>query len=138
MPALRVHPGRLRLPALLLALAAAGLASPATALAQPAQPAARPPAGRARRSRTRALDAPLFYQLLIGEMELRNGDAGTGFQVMLDAARRTKRRALFRRATDIALQARAGDQALAAVRAWREALPGSVEALATTCSCWSR
>ena len=29
MPALRVHPGRLRLPALLLALAAAGLASPA-------------------------------------------------------------------------------------------------------------
>ena len=36
---------------------------------------------------------------------------------------------LFRRATDVALQARAGDQALAAVLAWREAVPGSVEAL---------
>mgnify|MGYP003693582515 CR=1 FL=1 len=36
---------------------------------------------------------------------------------------------IFRRATDIALQARAGDQALAAVIAWREAVPGSVEAL---------
>ena len=36
---------------------------------------------------------------------------------------------VFRRATEVALQARAGDQALAAVLAWREAVPGSVEAL---------
>jgi tetratricopeptide (TPR) repeat protein len=36
---------------------------------------------------------------------------------------------LFRRATDIALQARAGDQALVAVKAWRLALPESLEAL---------
>ena len=36
---------------------------------------------------------------------------------------------MFRRATDIALQARAGDQALAAVQAWRAALPESTEAL---------
>lgn len=74
------------------------------------------------------LDAQLFYQLLIGEIELREGDAGTAFQVMLDAARRTKDEQLFRRATDIALQARAGDQALAAVMAWRSALPSSGEA----------
>ncbi len=76
-----------------------------------------------------ALDAPLFYQLLIGEMELRGGDAGTAFQVMLDAARRTKDEQLFRRAVDIALQARAGEQAYNAVAAWREALPQSQEAL---------
>ncbi len=74
------------------------------------------------------LDAQLFYQLLIGEIELREGDAGTAYQVMLDAARRTKDEQLFRRATDIALQARAGDQALAAVMAWRSAVPSSAEA----------
>eukprot|EP00042_Codosiga_hollandica_P011271 m.956254 g.956254 ORF g.956254 m.956254 type:complete len:85 (+) comp370238_c0_seq1:2-256(+) len=36
-----------------------------------------------------AMDAPLFYQLLIGEIELQNGQAGVAFQVLLDAARRT-------------------------------------------------
>ena len=130
MPAFRALPGRLRLPALLLALAVAGLASPVTTLAQPAEPVrkappepAPPPVDNSR------LDAPLFYQLLLAEMQLRNGDTATGFQLLLDAARRSKDETVFRRATDIALQARAGDQALAAVVAWREALPGSVEAL---------
>jgi tetratricopeptide (TPR) repeat protein len=75
------------------------------------------------------LDAPLFYQLLLGEIELRNGEKATAYQLLLDAARRAKDEALFRRVTDIALQARAGDQALAAVLAWRQALPDSQEAL---------
>ena len=75
------------------------------------------------------LTAPLFYQLLIGEIELREGAAGTAYEVLLDAARKTREEQLFRRATDIALQARAGDQALAAVQAWRAALPASLEAL---------
>ena len=75
-----------------------------------------------------ALDAQLFYQLLIGEIELRNGEPGTAYQAVLDAARRSKHEQLFRRATEIALQARAGDQALAAVMAWRSALPASIEA----------
>ena len=74
------------------------------------------------------LDAALFYQLLIGEIELRSGEAGTAYQVLLDAARKSKDPQLFRRATDIALQGRAGDQALAAAVAWRTALPTSVEA----------
>ncbi len=75
------------------------------------------------------LNAPLFQQLLIGEIEVRAGDLGTGYQLMLDAARRTKNEQLFKRATDIALQGRAGDEALAAVKAWRLALPESMEAL---------
>jgi tetratricopeptide (TPR) repeat protein len=75
------------------------------------------------------LDAPLMYQLLIGELELRSGEAGTAYEVLLDAARRTKDEQLFRRATDIALEARAGDQALAAVKAWRAATPASLEAM---------
>ena len=76
-----------------------------------------------------ALDAQLMYQLLIGEMELRSGEAGTAYEVMLDAARRTKDEQLFRRATDIALESRSGDKALAAVKAWRAALPASSDAL---------
>ncbi|MEQ1683269.1 MAG: tetratricopeptide repeat protein [Burkholderiaceae bacterium] len=75
------------------------------------------------------IDAPLFYQLLIGEMQLREGEAGAAFQVILDAARRTKDEQLFRRATDIALQARAGDQALVSAKAWRQTLPDSLDAL---------
>jgi tetratricopeptide (TPR) repeat protein len=75
------------------------------------------------------LDAALFYQLMVGEIELRSGDVGTAYQVMLEAARRARNEQVFRRATDIALQARAGEQALAAVQAWRVALPESAEAL---------
>ena len=74
------------------------------------------------------LTAPLFYPLLIGEIELRDGAAGAAYEMVLDAARKTRDEQLFRRATDIALQARAGDQALAAVQAWRAALPSSLEA----------
>ncbi|HEY2188854.1 MAG TPA: tetratricopeptide repeat protein [Caldimonas sp.] len=76
-----------------------------------------------------SLDAPLFYQLLLGEIELREGQAGTAYQLMLDAAKRTKDEQLFRRATEIALQARAGEQALSATLAWRQALPDSTDAL---------
>jgi len=99
--------------------------------AQPATPAA-PPASAAQPKPpvvNSAIDAPLFYQLLIGEIELAAGQAGNAYQIMLDAARRTRDEALFRRATEIALQARAGDQALAATRAWRTARPESLEAI---------
>jgi hypothetical protein len=92
--------------ALFLALAAAGLASPAPVLAQPAQPVQRapePPAAAPVENSN--LDAPLFYQLLLAEMQLRSGDTATGYQLLLDAARRSKDEVLFRRATDIALQA---------------------------------
>lgn len=74
------------------------------------------------------LDAPLFYQLLVGELELRTGQPGVAYQVLLDAARRTRDEALFQRVVNIAMQARAGDQALIAAKAWREAVPASLEA----------
>ncbi len=74
-----------------------------------------------------AMDAPLFYQLLIGELELNSGQPGVAFQVLLDAARRTGDEELFKRVVNIALQARAGDQALMAARAWADAAPKSAE-----------
>jgi len=76
-----------------------------------------------------ALDAPLFYQILIGEIELRQGEPGAAFEVILDAARRTRDDGLFKRAVDIALQGRAGEQALVATRAWRSTRPESQDAL---------
>jgi tetratricopeptide (TPR) repeat protein len=75
-----------------------------------------------------SLDAPLFYQLLIGELELSAGRAGSAYEVVLDAARRTRDEALFKRAVDIALQSRAGEQALDAARAWRQAAPDALDA----------
>ena len=75
-----------------------------------------------------ALDARLFYQLLLGEISLRQGDAGSAYSIVLDAARRTRDGDLFQRAIQMALQARSGDSALAAARAWSEANPASVEA----------
>jgi tetratricopeptide (TPR) repeat protein len=75
-----------------------------------------------------SLDSQLFYQLLIGEIELRSGQAGTAYEVLLDAARKTKNEQLFRRVTDIALEARAVEQALTAAKAWRSTLPESLQA----------
>ncbi|MDO9092038.1 MAG: tetratricopeptide repeat protein [Rubrivivax sp.] len=75
------------------------------------------------------MDDRLFYQLLIGELALTQGDAGTAYDWLLDAARRTRDEGLFRRTVDIALQSRAGEQALAASRAWRLARPESLDAL---------
>ncbi len=76
-----------------------------------------------------AIDAALFYQVLIGEIEASAGNAGNAYEIVLDAARRTRSDQLFRRATEIALRARAGDQALAATKAWRGARPESAEAV---------
>lgn len=101
------------------------------ALAQAPQPPAPPASVSAQPVANSALDAALFYQLLLGELELRQGQPGTAYQVILDAARRSKDEQVFRRAVEVALQARAGEQALAATRAWQQALPQSTEALRT-------
>ena len=76
-----------------------------------------------------SLTGPLFEQLLVSEIEVREGDLAAAYQLMLDAARRTKDDQLFRRSTEIALQGRAGDDALVAVKAWRLANPDSIDAL---------
>jgi tetratricopeptide (TPR) repeat protein len=75
-----------------------------------------------------ALTAPLFYQLLLGELNVTAGEPGTGYSLILDAARKQNDALLYRRAVDIALAARSGDAALAAARAWAQAIPGSLDA----------
>lgn len=75
-----------------------------------------------------ALSSSLFYQLLLGELNATGGDPGEAYALLLDAARKTNDTRLYQRAVDIALQARSGESALMAVRAWRQALPESREA----------
>ena len=121
------HPRNLSMPALFLRFRLARtLVAAAASLALAHGAAAQPTASKVDNS---GLDAALFYQLMVGEIELRSGEVGTAYQVLLEAARRTRNEQVFRRATDVALQARAGEQALAAVQAWRIALPESDEAL---------
>ena len=79
-------------------------------------------------SRTAALDAEIFYEILLGELTTGSGDPGSGYALMLEAARRSNDESVYKRAADIALQARAGEAALAAANAWKEAWPQSREA----------
>ena len=107
---------RLRLLPLLLTLAFA-------AQAQQPEPTAptNPPVNS-------AMDGELFYQLLLGEFSTQRGEAGVGYSLVLDAARRTNDARLYQRAVEIALQSRAGESALQAARAWKQAQPASREA----------
>jgi len=74
------------------------------------------------------MTAELFYEVLLGELSARSGDPGSGYGLVLDSARRSRDSRLFQRAIEIALQSRSGDAALAAARAWKEAVPDSHEA----------
>jgi tetratricopeptide (TPR) repeat protein len=89
---------------------------------------AQTPAPKVDTSITSALDSELFYQLLLGELNARNGEPGAGFSLILDAARKTNDTRLYQRAVDIALQSRSGESALKAARDWKLAIPNSKEA----------
>ncbi|MDM0077142.1 tetratricopeptide repeat protein [Variovorax sp. J2P1-59] len=99
---------------------------------EPAAPAVTPAAvsGDTDKSEAQpsAMTAELFYEVLMGELTARSGDAGSGYGLVLDAARRSRDSKLFQRAVEIALQSRSGDAALAAARAWKESVPDSREA----------
>ena len=84
-------------------------------------------AGTSTTTTVSALDAELFYRLLVGEITAREGDAGAGYALILDSARKTNDAQLYQRAVEIALQSRSGDAALQAAMAWRQAQPTTQE-----------
>lgn len=95
-------------------------------LAQASTPA---PAPAAAPEPTRsAMDANLFFQVLVAEIQANSGDPGSAYQIYLDAARRLQNGQLFQRSVEVALRARAGEQALTAAKAWRQAQPQSRDA----------
>lgn len=122
-------PAGLFTPQAICALVVAGCAWAAPGLAQAQAKAAGAADESAKPGFTNSkLDASLFYQLLVGELELSASEGSTAHLVMLDAANKTKSEQLYKRSADMALQVRAGSQALIVVQAWRAALPTSREA----------
>ena len=114
--------------------AAPAAAQVATSSSPPAAPASAPPQAEATPKAVAGapvqsgLTARLMYELLVGEMSFDLGDPQQGTAYLLDAARRADDEAVYQRATDMAIQSRAGPAALEAVRAWRQAFPQSLQA----------
>ena len=106
-----------RFPVAAAVLALAGVGLPAFA-AESNEPPPRPS----------AMDAQLFFELLVGELSARTGEASRGISLLLDAARKTNEPALYQRAVEMGFQTRNGDAALEAARAWKQAFPQSREA----------
>ncbi|MEW6694460.1 MAG: tetratricopeptide repeat protein [Pseudomonadota bacterium] len=99
-------------------------AAPAQSLPTPSQESAAPAASAS------ALDAELFYQLLLAELQRRQ-DPGAAYSLVLDAAKRLREPALFRHAIEMALQGRAPNAALTAARDWQATLPSDEDARRT-------
>ena len=114
--------------------AAPPAAQVATSSSAPAAPASAPPETAATPKAVASpplqsgLSARLMYELLVGEMSFDLGDPQQGAAYLLDAARRANDEAVYQRATEMAIQSRAGPAALEAVRAWRQAFPQSLQA----------
>lgn len=100
----------------------------APAMAQAQAPASTVPATTTPTAVASALDAQLFYQLLLGELNVRGDEPAVGFALVLDAARKTNDPELYQRAVELAFQARSGENALQAARDWKQAWPASREA----------
>ena len=75
------------------------------------------------------LNAKMFAQLLVAELEARLGTKPIAYQLMLDAAKASLDESLFRRAVLMATDMRDGPSALAAAKAWRAAVPSSLPAV---------
>lgn len=74
-----------------------------------------------------ASSAELMYLVMLGEMQVKAGESGVGYALMLEAARKSDDPELFRRAVNIALESRAGSAAVDAAQEWASALPASPE-----------
>ena len=78
--------------------------------------------------KTAALNAELFYNLLVGEMAASMGDANNAIALLMDAARQNQSQQLYQRSAEIALQARSGPQALRVATEWQKNFPQSRDA----------
>ena len=112
-----------------LAFASLAHAAPAT-LAQNDDEAIDIPAPAASRSaRTPLPNVPLtadiLYRVLAAEISLQRGLVGPSYRTYMDLARETRDPRLAQRATEIAFNARASQQALDAARLWTELAPKS-------------
>jgi len=108
----------------------AGLASALIVGAQPSASAAQPaPAAAAVEVLPEVdLTGRILFQIIAAEVALQRGEAGAAFKTYMNVARDTRDPRLAKRAAEIALAARAGQEAIDAVSLWRELSPQSNEA----------
>lgn len=99
--------------------ATAATTAPAGAHTQPPEVVASP------EQESAALNAELFYEILVGEIAASEGALGDAQALMMEAARTSGSEQLYRRATEMALQGRAGERALSNALAWLDAFPQS-------------
>lgn len=72
-----------------------------------------------------ALSAQWMFEILLGEMNVLQGQAPTGYALLLDVAKKSGDEKAFERAIEIALKSRSGQAALEAALSWRESHPNS-------------
>jgi len=74
------------------------------------------------------MTSTMMYQLMKAEMAFKNGDWQGPYLTLMSLAQQTRDPRLAKRAAEMALSAKQADDALAAVRLWREYSPESDEA----------
>jgi len=74
------------------------------------------------------LSAEWLMLILLGEMQITQGDPSAGYSLIFEAARKSGDPALYKRAVEVALAARSGTSALDSAKAWKKAFPKSHEA----------
>lgn len=74
------------------------------------------------------LTSDLFYKLTKAEMDFKRGQWQSAYVTMMVLAQQTRDPRLARRASEMALSAKQGNEAMAAIRLWRELAPDSDEA----------
>jgi len=74
------------------------------------------------------LNAQWMFEILLGEMYNLQGSTAKGYSLLLDVAKKSGDEKLFERAIELALQARSGEAALEAAKAWSASNPKSKSA----------
>lgn len=75
-----------------------------------------------------ALNAEIFYDLLVGEMSASQGDTTNAIALLMEAARQSQSQKLYQRAAQVALQSRSGPRALMVANEWQQNFPQSRDA----------
>jgi tetratricopeptide (TPR) repeat protein len=116
--------------------------------APPAPPAERPgraPVARAEPAAQSDADGPLpmvdlspqlLFQLLAADLAAQRGDVGSAWSTYMSVARQTRDPRIARRAAEIAIGARALDEAVQSAQLWRELSPDSRAAAAMVETLW--
>lgn len=109
---------------------AAGPVAPATPAAAPTPAAeaiakATPPGDKLP---SVELTSDLFYKLTKAELDFKRGQWQSAYVTMMVLAQQTRDPRLARRASEMALSAKQGNEAMSAIRLWRELAPDSDEA----------